>query len=198
MGVYSKEIFGGVPTPVIGDQGASTACGNYDASHSLSSAVIETIIEGYIAFSAANDTITSLNQAKQFASTFTKPLVDNGDLTGTHLEHIQCWIDKHTHLFVNRAAGMPCEKKLFCKILEKCDASASPEIAEFQKIKAQLCAATEKALAKYDSAICKEVVTFIQRYGRTFDQTYIKEWSDMCGGVTTVAEAATTDPSLMR
>lgn len=198
MGVYSKEIFGGVPTPVVGDQGASTACGNYDASHSLSCAVIETIIEGYIAFSATNNSISSLDQAKQFASNITKPLVDNGDITGEHLAHIQEWIGRHYQLFSGRTSGMPCEKKLLGKILEKCDAAQCAEIAEVQKLKAQLCAAKEKALAKYGPAICKEVMTFVQRYGRSFDQSYIKEWTDMCCGTTTVPEINATDPSLMR
>lgn len=189
MGVYSKELFGGVPTPVVGDQGACTACGRNDASGSLSTAVIETMIEGYLAFSAANDSITSLDQAKQFISNITKELVDNGDLDAAHIGHIQTWLNKHYKMFSGNPTCMPCEKKLFGKILENCDAADCPDIAEVQKLKAQLCAAKAKALTKYGPAICKEVTSFIQRYGKSFDQTYIKEWSDMCGATTTTTIA---------
>ena len=187
MGIYSKEVFGGVPTPIVGDQGASTACGNNDASHPISCAVIETIIEGYLAFTAANDSINSLDQAKQFVSNITKELVDNGDISGTHIEHINAWLSRHYKMFSSQPAGMPCEKKLLGKILENCDATDCPEIAEVQKLKAQLCAAKAKALAKYSPAICKEITTFIQRYGKSFDQTYIKEWSDICGAASTTS-----------
>jgi hypothetical protein len=203
MGVYSKELFGGVPTPVVGDQGACTACGNNDASHSLASAVIETMIEGYLAFSASNDSITSLDQAKQFVSSITKELVDNGDLNATHIEHINAWLSRHYKMFSGNPTGMPCEKKLLGKILENCEATDCPEIAEVQKLKAQLCAAKAKALAKYGPSVCKEVMTFIQRYGKSFDQTYIKEWTDMCGAapsttisVTPVATPVSNPPTV--
>lgn len=194
MGIYSKEVFGGIPTPVTGDQGATTACGNNDASHAMSCAVIETIIEGYIAFSASNGTVTSLDQAKQMASNITKELVDNGDMTATHLEHINAWVGAHYKMFSNNATGMPCEKKLLCKILERCDAEGCPEIAEVQKLHAQLRAAKAKALAKYGPSICKEVMAFIQRYGRSFDQTYIKEWTDICGATSTTEISAAPIP----
>ncbi len=194
MGIYSKEVFGGVLTPINGDQGTATACGNHDASCPIASAVIETIIEGYIAFSASIDNITSIDQAKQFASTFTKEMIDNGELTNVHLEHIQTWIGQHHQIFSGRyAACMPCEKKLMGKILENCDASECPEIAEVQRLKAQLCAAKAKALAKYGPAICKEVTCFLQRYGRSMDQTYVKAWTDMCGATPTTSIATATD-----
>lgn len=191
MGIYSKEVFGGVAAPIVTDQGSATACANHDASHSLSCAVIETIIEGYLAFSASNDTITSTEQAKQVVSTITKELVDNGDITSTHLDHINAWLDRHYKLFSGRHTGMPCEKKLIGKIMENCDAEECPEIAEVQKLKAQLCAAKAKALAKYGPSICKEVMTFIQRYGKSFDQTYIDEWKSICTGSST---ATVTEP----
>ena len=184
MGIYSKEVFGSVGAPMLGDQSAAPACGNHDASCSIAAAVIETIIEGYIAFSASNDTITSIDQAKQFASNITKTMVDNGDITGTHLEHIQAWIGRHYQIFSGRLSCMPCEKKLMGKILENCDVADCPDIKEVQELKAKLCAAKAKALAKYGPTICKEVMTFIQRYGRSFDQTYIKAWTDICGTTT--------------
>ena len=194
MGVYSKEVFGGELTPAVGDQGSSTACGNNDASHSLSCAVIETMIEGYLAFSAANDSISTLDQAKQMVSSITKDLADNGDISATHIEHILAWVERHYAMFSKRGPIVCCEKKLLGKILENCDASECPDIAEVQKLKAQLCSAKAKALAKYGPAICKEVMAFIQRYGKSFDQTYIREWSDICGvtSTTTVATVPAT------
>lgn len=171
MGIYSKEVFGGVSTPVVNNNGTSTP---------LSTAVIETMIEGYIAFNAANDTFTSIEQAKQFASDTTKVLVDNGDLTDQNLESIKTWIDRHYKMFSNKSVPTN-NNKLFNKIVATCNPEDCPEIAEVQKLQAQLNSAKAKVLAKYGPSISQEVMTFVQRYGKTFDQTYIKEWTDICG-----------------
>lgn len=171
MGIYSKEVFGGVSTTIVDNHGTSTP---------LSTAVVETMIEGYVAFNAANDTFTSSEQAKQFVSDITKTLVDNGDLTDQNIETIKTWVDRHYKMFSDKALPIN-NNKLFSKIVATCNPADCPEIAEVQKLQAKLNAAKAKVLAKYGPSISQEVMTFVQRYGKTFDQTYIKEWTDICG-----------------
>ena len=179
MGIYSKEVFGGDAPSVVADQGASTAFSNYDASHCLGPAVIKTVLEGYVAFSAGNGSMKSVQEAQQFISEFTKELVDNGEITAADLQDIQEWINHHSGIFSGNRGG--CEHKLFGKILCNCtNVSGCPELEEVQKLHSQLQQAKARALAKLEPAICKEVAMFFQRYGRKLDQTYASTWTNFC------------------
>ena len=170
MGIYSKEVFGGVSTPIV-DGNSSTP---------LSTAVMTNIIEGYVAFNASNDTFKSVEQAKQFVSDITKTLVDNGDFTEENVNSIKTWVDKHYKMFSSKPVASN-ENKLFARIINSCEADDCPEIAEFQELQMKLNQKKANILAKYGPTISQEVISFVQRYGKTFDQTYIKEWTDMCG-----------------
>ena len=179
MGIYSKEVFGGDAPTVVADQSTNTACSSYDATHCISAAVIKTVLEGYVAFSAENGSMKSTQDAQQFISNFTKELIDNGDITASDLDDIQSWINKHASIFSGVRNGY--DQRLLNRVLTSCKDTASVEdLDEIARLTAQLNQAKAKVLAKYTPAICSEVSKFFQRYGRQFDQTYTETWTRFC------------------
>ena len=171
MGIYSKEVFGGEnTTPAI-------VTDSIDASR-FTAAVAKTILQGYLAFSAETGTIKSSQEACQFVSNFTKELIDNGDLSSSDLDELTGWANSHAGIFSgNRASA---EKKLVNKILANCtDTMNCPELEEVQKLEAQLKAAKLKAVAKFSPTIGQEVMQFVNRYGRSFDQRYTQTWTNI-------------------
>lgn len=182
MGIYSKELFTGpvggeapvTAAPIV----ATTSCCNHEAP-TVQSAVVVTMIEGYIAFKAKNRTLTNLNEALDLVSSMTKDMVDNGELTPCQLEKIKAWVKEKSFMFMNGES--PCKHKIMCKILENCcgcdDDSSAQSIKAFIEKKAEFIEAQNKVLQELGPSIQNAITQFINRYGKLMDETYLKSWS---------------------
>lgn len=181
MGIYSKSVFDGNVSAADTGIDMHPSCGNYDASNSIGTAVVKTILEGYVAYSASTESMKSIKEAQSFISDFTKELVDNGELTSADLDEMNNWVFNHPQMFANNVIA-PRDQRLFSSILANYkDDDSCQEIEEVKQLRAKLAKANAKVLAKYGPAIGQEVLRFIQRYGRTLDKNYIKQWNDFCG-----------------
>lgn len=186
MSIYSKEEFIGpsgdmVGTPVVAPQVAAPAAQNTECKDYLQSAVIITMIEGYIAFRAKNHSLTSITDALDFASSFTKELIDNGEITATQLEVIKNWVKAHAFMFTDGQGC--CKNKLLHKVLRNCGytcvaGNASDEsLTKYLQACDQLHRAEREALDNIGPCIKTAIQNFINRYGRSMDESYLKTWS---------------------
>lgn len=181
MSIYSKSVFDGNVKTTDANVDMHPSCGNYDASHSIGNAVIKTILEGYIAYGASTESIKSTKEAQQFISDFSKELVDNGDLSSADLAEMNSWVANHPQMFTNTMTK-PRDQRIFSRIIANyAEDGVCDEIEEVKTLQSKLAKAKAKVLAKYGPAIGQEVLQFIQRYGRTLDKAYIKQWQEFCG-----------------
>lgn len=193
MSIYSKELFTGpvagatsptATTPAPTPQAAeSTACSSNDASSCVNAAVAMTMIKGYIAFRAHNRTLTNLNEALDFISTVTKDMIDNGDLTACQLENIKSWVKEKSSMFVNTECC--CKHKLMHKVLENCAftctgstaCGADSTLGKLFAAHDAMHKAEREALDELGPSIQNAITQFKNRYGKVFDESYLKDWN---------------------
>jgi len=171
MSIYSKENFAG--------NAASTANSNFDVSDSISSSVAMSLIEGYIAFQASNGSLKSVTQTLDFVSNFTKDMIDNGDLTLAQCEHIKNWVKGHSAMFTDREPNF--KNKLVLKVLDNCNITCSSEedstaLKNYLNRKAEFDRLTCETMNALGPSIKNAISQFTQRYGKSMDDSYLKQW----------------------